>query len=59
MLKDRLQERRTIGIFPCLRYQALFDKSLSGSERVCGLLKMLGENREVPLELDRSWIRIN
>ncbi len=40
-------------------YQALFDKSLLGGERVCVLLKMLGENREVPLELDRSWIRIN
>ena len=41
---------------PFKGYEAIFDARLSGSERVRVLLELLGSQRQVPVELDASYI---
>jgi transcriptional antiterminator RfaH len=42
---------------PFVGYEAIFDTRLPGSERVRVLLALLGNQRQVPIELDASQIK--
>ena len=42
---------------PFSGYRAVLDMHFTGKERVCVLLQMLGEVREIPLELSAAHIR--
>jgi transcriptional antiterminator RfaH len=42
---------------PFSGFEAIFDASLPGKERVRVLLTLLGQSRQVPVELDVSQIR--
>jgi transcriptional antiterminator RfaH len=42
---------------PFSGFEAIFNSSLPGKERVRVLLKLLGQSRQVPVELDVSQIR--
>ena len=42
---------------PFKGYEAIFDARLPGSERVRVLLELLGNQRQVPVELDASYIQ--
>jgi transcription antitermination factor NusG len=55
---DSLREgdRVRISTGPFEGYEAIFDARLPGSERVRVLLELLGNKRQVPLEIDASQI---